>query len=75
MERAEAEARIAGLLREIQGVVEEYGGTSGYLSLVLYPAGWDGDREAIGFNNQHWPGGEDEERPLNFFEFAEGGDE
>lgn len=70
MEREEAEARIAGLLREIRGVVEEYGGTSGYLNLVLYP-GWGGDRSAAGFNNRYWPGGEDEGRPLNYTEFEE----
>lgn len=62
MERAEAEARIAGLLREIQGVVEEYGGTSGYMSLAMCPG-------YISFNNRHWPGGKDESRPLNFVEF------
>lgn len=70
MERKEAEARIAGLLREIRGVVEEYGGTSGYLNLALYPR-WDGSRPAIGFNNRYWPGGEDADRPLSFFEFEE----
>lgn len=70
MDRKEAEARIAGLLREIHGVVEEYGGTSGYLNLALYPK-WDGSRLAIGFNNQYWPGGEDEDRPLDFFECEE----
>ena len=69
VERREAEARIAGLLREIRGVVEEYGGTSGYLDLTLSP-GWDGSRPAIGFNNQYWPGGEDEDRPLRFFELG-----
>lgn len=70
MEREEAEARIAGLLREVRGVVEEYGGTSGYLNLVLIPRS-GGYRPAIGFNNQYWPGGEDADRPLNFFEFEE----
>lgn len=70
MEREEAEARIAGLLREVRGVVEEYGGTSGYLNLVLIPR-HDGYRPAISFNNQYWPGGEDADRPLNFFEFEE----
>lgn len=72
MDRNEAEARIAGLLREIRGVVEEYGGTSGYLNLALYPR-WDGSRRRldIGFNNQYWSGGEDEDRPLNFFECKE----
>lgn len=63
MERAEAEARIAGLLREIRGVVEEYGGTSGYMALAMDPG-------CIGFNNQCWPGGGDEGRPLDFFEFC-----
>lgn len=72
MERKDAEARIAGLLREIRGVVEEYGGTSGYLSLTLFPR-WDGGRPAIGFNNRYWSGGEDSGRPLNFLEFEEGG--
>lgn len=62
MERAEAEARIAGLLRGVQGVVEEYGGTGGYLALAMRPG-------YISFNNRYWPGGEDESRPLNFFEF------
>ena len=71
MDRREAEARIAGLLREIRGVVEEYGGTSGYLSLTLYPAGPGESRPAIGFNNQYWSGGEDAGRPLNFFEIGE----
>lgn len=70
MEREEAEARIAGLLREIRGVVEEYGGTSGYLDLTLSP-GWSGCRPAVRFNNRYWPGGEDEDRPLSFFEFEE----
>ena len=70
MERKEAEARIAELLREIRGVVEEYGGTSGYLSLTLFPR-WDGGRLAAGFNNRYWPGGEDEGRPLNYAEFEE----
>ena len=67
MERKEAEARIAGLLREIREVVEEYGGTSGYLNLTLFP-GWGGSCPAVGFNNQYWPGGEDADRPLDFFE-------
>lgn len=70
MDRNEAEARIARLLREIKGVVDEYGGTSGYLSLTLYPK-WDGSHMAIRFNNQHWSGGEDEDRPLDFFESEE----
>lgn len=70
MERKEAEARIAGLLREIRGVVEEYGGTSGYLSLALCP-GQGEDRPAVGFSNQYWPGGEDAGRPLDFFEYEE----
>lgn len=70
MDRKEAEARIAGLLREIHGVVEEYGGTSGYLSLTLYPKR-DGSRLAIRFNNEYWPDGDDADRPLNFFEFEE----
>lgn len=70
MEREEAEARIAGLLREVRGVVEEYGGTSGYLSLALYPRRGE-DRPAVGFSNQYWPGGEDADRPLDFFEFEE----
>ena len=70
MDRKEAEARIAGLLREIRGVVEEYGGTSGYLQLTLYSRkSWG--RPAVGFNNEYWPGGEDAGRPLNFFEFEE----
>lgn len=68
VERREAEARIAGLLREIRGVVDEYGGTSGYLNLTLYPR-WDGCRP-IGFNNRYWPGGEDSGRPLSFFELG-----
>lgn len=71
MEREEAEARIVGLLREIRGVVEEYGGTSGYLNMTLYP-GWVMGRPAVGFNNRYWPGGEDEDRPLNFIEYVEG---
>lgn len=62
MERAEAEARIAGLLREIRDVVEEYGGTSGHMALAMRPG-------YISFNNRYWPGGGDEGRPLNFFEF------
>lgn len=70
MERKEAEARIAGLLREIREVVEEYGGTSGYLNLTLFP-GWSGSRPAVGFNNQYWSGGEDAGRPLDFFEKEE----
>lgn len=70
MDRNEAEARIAELLREIRRVVEEYGGTSGYLSLVLHPRKqWD--RLAISFNNEYWPDGDDADRPLNFFEFEE----
>lgn len=67
MEREEAEARIAGLLREIRVVVEEYGGTSGYLSLTLCPGSGE-DRPAVDFHNQCWSGGEDEGRPLSFFE-------
>ena len=70
MDRNEAEARIAGLLREIRGVFKEYGGTSGYLNLALYPS-WDGSHLDIGFNNQYWSGGKDEGRPLNFFECEE----
>ena len=70
MDRNEAEARIAGLLREIRGAVEEYGGTSGYLNLVLRPRKpWD--RPAISFNNEYWPDGDDVDRPLNYFEFEE----
>lgn len=70
MDRNEAEARIAGLLREIRGVVEEYGGTSGYLALALHPRKqWD--HSAISFNNEYWPDGEDADRPLNYFEFEE----
>lgn len=72
MDREEAEARIAGLLREIRGVVGEYGGTSGYLNLTLFP-GWDGSRPAISFNNQYWPGGEDADRPLDLFEIEKEG--
>lgn len=71
MDRKDAEARIAELLREIRGVVEGYGGTSGYLSLTLYPRKRWG-RPAIGFNNEYWPDGDDADRPLNFFEFEEG---
>lgn len=74
MDRNEAEARIAELLREIRGVVEEYGGTSGYLALALYPR-WDGSSPSISFNNEYWPDGKDEDRPLNFFEFEEGEEE
>lgn len=70
MDRKDAEARIAGLLREVRGVVEEYGGTSGYLSLTLYPRKRWG-RPAVGFNNEYWTGGDDADRPLNFFEFEE----
>lgn len=70
MDRNEAEARIAELLREIRGVVEEYGGTSGYLALALYPR-WDGSSLSISFNNEYWPDGDDEDRPLNYFEFEE----
>lgn len=70
MKREEAEVRIAGLLREIRGVVEEYGGTSGYLSLMMFPR-QGGYRPVISFNNRTWPGGEDAGRPLNFFEFEE----
>lgn len=70
MDRKEAEAQIAELLREIRGVVEEYGGTSGYLTLTLYPRERWG-RPAIGFNNEYWTGGYDADRPLNFFEFEE----
>ena len=70
MDRNEAEARIARLLREIRGVVEEYGGTSGYLNLVLHPRKqWD--CPAISFNNEYWPDGDDADRPLKFFEFDE----
>lgn len=70
MDRNEAEARIAELLREIRGVVEEYGGTSGYLALTLHPRKqWD--HPAISFNNEYWPDGDDADRPLNFFEFEE----
>lgn len=74
MDRNEAEARIARLLREIRGVVEEYGGTSGCLALALYPR-WDGSSPSISFNNEYWPDGKDEDRPLNFFEFEEGEEE
>lgn len=70
MEREEAEARIAGLLREIREVVEEYGGTSGYLSLTLCP-GQGEDLPAVDFHNQCWPGGEDVGHPLSFFEEEE----
>ena len=70
MDRKEAEAQIAELLREIRGVVEEYGGTSGSLTLTLYPRERWG-RPAIGFNNEYWTGGYDADRPLNFFEFEE----
>ena len=70
MDRKEAEARIAGLPREIRGVVEEYGGTSGYLRMTLYPR-WVTGHPAVGFNNRYWPGGEDSGRPLNFFEVEE----
>lgn len=74
MDRNEAEARIAELLREIRGVVEEYGGTSGYLALTLHPRKqWD--HSAISFNNEYWPDGDDEDRPLNYFEFEEGEEE
>lgn len=74
VDRNEAEARIAELLREIQGVVEEYGGTSGYLALTLHP-GKQWDHSAISFNNEYWPDGDDEDRPLNYFEFEEGEEE
>lgn len=74
MDRAEAEARIADLLRQVRGVVREYGGTSGYLDVAIVPAG-DGCRASIRFCNEHWPGGRDEGRPLDWFEFddEEGG--
>lgn len=75
MDRAEAEARIAGLLRQVREVVREYGGTSGYLDVAIMPAG-DGCRASIKFCNEYWPGGRDEGRPLHWFEFddEEGGD-
>lgn len=66
MERAEA--RIAALLRQVREVVRGYGGTSGYLDMAIVPAG-DGYRASIRFCNEHWPGGRDEGRPLNWFEF------
>ena len=68
MEGLEAEARIAALLRQVREVVREYGGTSGYLDMAIIPAE-DGCRASIRFCNMHWPGGRDEGRPLDWFEF------
>lgn len=74
MDRAEAEARIADLLRQVREVVREYGGTSGYLDMAITSA--EGRcRASIRFHNEYWSGGRDEGRPLDWFEFDdEGGD-
>lgn len=75
MDRKTAEGRIRDLVVEIGRISKEYG-TKDYLTMVVFTKSG-----CIGFNNRHSEGGEDEDTPLDYYEFgidfdrAEGGDE
>lgn len=56
MSREEAEYKIAGKLKEIKAITEEYGMVSGYLTLVVH-------NDTIMFNNENWSK-DDEDGPI-----------
>lgn len=63
MDKETAESKIRDLLVEVGKIVKEYG-TVNYFHVAIFL-----NKGYISFNNRHWEGGEDENCPLNYFEF------
>ena len=64
MTRLECEMQIMGLLRQIVDVYHKYNPNGTYLTLTYNDMG-DMD-DYMQFNNSHWDGAEDEDRPINY---------
>ena len=60
MTRRECEKAIFYNLLKIKEIYDQYRGRAGYLSMTIF-------KDAITFNNERWPGGEDEAMPINFY--------
>lgn len=67
LSREEAEKQIAKKLEEIINIYHEYNSEGKYLSLAYI----GGEEEVYFFNNEHYEGGKDADKPLTIFRSIE----
>lgn len=69
MDRRECEKLIYKKLEEIREIYRQYNPDGTYISIQINDDAVD-DGEYIQFNNRHWKGGEDENKPLYYSTFT-----
>lgn len=69
MDRRECEKLIYKKIEEIREIYRQYNPEGTYISIQINDDAVD-DGEYIQFNNRHWKGGKDENKPLNYSTFT-----